>query len=256
MDRTPSSEPYPPPPEPPAPARTNAGLVALIAIGGALMAIGAFLPRAKLTIGPLYVKTEGVAWLLAVIGIVILVLAVVLRTRTGAVILLVISGLALLLTIAAMSGVKSDLEHWAVTTGASQVAAQFGLSQSTVASRIQSLIDSGQSHLTYQVGLYMALVGSVLALVASVLALFSTRKPKAVPIGPPLVASASSVPSPAAPGGPPAPAAAPTDWTAPPAGTPPPTAPPAQPAAPPPAQPATPEEEPESLPPPPPPPPS
>lgn len=279
MDRTPAPDPYPSAQPPPTTTSAASGghnpALIVFGIGGLLVAIGGLLPRAELAIGPIgVVQTKGIAIGLVLIGALMVFRAFQVYSRGGgrggAPILFVGSLIALGLVIYDMATAKSDLSHWATTTGAQQLATQFHVPVSEVSSRIQTLLSSSQTHVTYKTGLWLALIGSVLALAAAVWAWATGRGSETVPAGPGWVQSAPAGPGvpPAGPGVPPAPGAAPpTDWTAPPSGwtaptatapgaesptSPPPPAPPAQPTTPPPAPP----QEPEELPPPPPPPPS
>jgi len=270
MDRTPAPDPYPPAqPQPVAASTASSGqgpALMLFGIGGLMVAIGGLLPRAELAIGPIgVVQTKGIAIGLVLIGCLMVFRAFQVFSRGGgsggAPVLFVGSLIALGIVVYDIATSKSDLSHWATTTGAQQLATQFHVPVSEVSSRIQTLLDSGQTHVNYKAGLWVALAGSVLALAGAVWAWATGRKSQAVPAGPAWVQ-----PTAAGPGVPPAPAAPPpADWTAPPSGwtapaatapgtaspvTPPPAA-PTQPTSPP-----APPQEPEQLPPPPPPPPS
>jgi len=273
MDRVPAPEPYPvaqPTPTSSATSGHNPALI-LFGIGGLMVAIGGFLPRAELSVGPIgVVQTKGVAIGLVLIGALMVFRAFQVYSRSsgsgGAAILFVGPAVAFGLLIYEFATAKSDLSNWATTTGAQQLATQFHVPVSEVSSRIQALLSSGQTHVTYKAGLYVALIGAVLSLVAAIWAWMTGRGAQQVPAGPgwatpapasPGVPLAPNSPAPGAPAAPP-----PSDWTAPPAGwtapststpSPPtstPSPPTAQPATPPP--PAQPPEEPESFPPPPP----
>ena len=283
MDRTPAPEPYPPvAPAPPASSSSGGGggkgIVVAYAIGGIMVALAGVLPRAQLLLGSDVVAEtksglqSGLSIGLVLIGVLMIVriFTVASRVQRGGVVVLFIGPLiALFLVVQDMVRVKNVLTDWMLSTGAAQVSSQFDIPIDQVKARINQLISTGDLHVSYKIGIWLGLAGSLLALGAAVAAMF-TRRPQQVSVGPgwsqPVAAGPGAhgiplAPGATAPGAPPAPATPPpTDWTAPtsdwtaPPTSPPPAAQPAQPAAPP-APPAEPEE-PESFPPPPPPPPS
>jgi len=291
MDRVPSSEPYPSPPQPVASSSgggSGRGIVVAYFLGGILVILAGVLPRAQLLLGSDVVAEtksglgSGLSIGLVLIGVLMIVRIFTVAGRVqrgGAVVLFIGPLIALFLVVQDMFRVKNVLTDWMLSTGAAQVSSQFNIPIDQVTARINQLIASGDLHVTYKIGIWLGLAGSLLALGAALAAVFMRRQPAAAPVGtgwaPPVATPAGPMATPPAPGSPGAPAApAATDWTAPPSDwtAPPPSATPpaAAPSAPPTAQPApapaaepapppppaTAPEEPESFPPPPPPPPS
>jgi hypothetical protein len=174
----------------------TAAIVAIV--GGALLAVGSFLPWAEVSGSGASVTAKGLdgsdGYITLAAGLVAVVTGIVMVRGTRRVVALVAvlaglvgGGLALYDALTAKDSV--------LDAAAEQLAPQFGVSADQVRTVLDQAVDSGQLGVSISIGLYVAMAGGLVAIAGGVVGLReSAELDAATP-----AATAPSTPSPIAP---------------------------------------------------------
>ena len=162
-----------------APARKAPIGVILMFVGGALLAIGSFLPWAQVTGGGTSVTAKGVdgsdGWITMVAGLVLIVCgaASMKAGKRALAILAIVAGL-----VGAGVGVydATTAKDSVLDSAASELSGQFGVSADEMRTLLDQAIDAGQLSISISFGLYVVIAGGLLGIVGGVMAMGSASK--------------------------------------------------------------------------------
>lgn len=195
---------------------TRASIGGILAIiGGALLAVGSFLPWAEVSWGGTSVTAQGIddsyGYFTLAAGSFALVVGIVMRrgAKRELAVLAVLAGL-----VGGGVGLYEALtiRDSVLDAAAEQLAPSFELSTEQVRAALDQAIDTGQLSLSISIGLYAVIAGGVVALVGGIVGLGgSPSEPAASSVAPAAPAATDLGNAPSASSAPPTAAAPPAD---------------------------------------------